>query len=184
MIKRIFNSSRGFTVLESMVAIMVISLAIAGVFSAVQQSLSQSIVSKDEVKAFYLAQEAIEIIRNKRDENQLYKISNPATSNTWLYGISEAGADPCYFGKVCEVDAVDMSLSYCGPSWNSCPVLRQNSTTFLYGYDGSWPASNFKREIQIESVNANEIAVTVRISWTKGILSKEFKAKTYLFKWI
>src|SRR3989344_541790 len=169
----------GFTILESIVAIFILSLSIAGAFTAVQQGLSQAIMAKDEVKAYYLAQEAIEIIRNKRDANQLAKI-NAGSSNTWLYGITQDLADPCYFGKVCRTDAVSQSFTYCGSTWGSCSVLNQNATTFLYAYTSGagWSASRFRREIQIESVSATEIAVTVRISWTKGLISKEFKAKT------
>lgn len=196
---------RGFTVLESIVAIFVLSLSISGAFTAIQQSLSQSIIAKDEVKAFYLAQEAIEIIRNKRDANQLIRI-NTGTGH-WLRGIAENGADPCYFNpspdfpKVCRVDAFDLSLNYCGSNaWGSCPLLNQdqdtnlsNPTAYLYGYQTgpTWKPTNFRREIQIERVqndasgNPIEIAVTVRISWTKGslLLPFVFEAKTHLFNW-
>ena len=39
-------------------------------------------------------------------------------------------------------------------------------------------------EVKIESINANEVAVTVRVSWTKGVVTREFKVKTLLFNWI
>ncbi len=174
-----FKNQKGFTVLESIIAILVLSLSVSGVFSAVQQSLSQAIIAKDEVKAFYLTQEAMEIIRNKRDANQLARINGGA--NSWLFGITDASN--CPFGKVCRTDAVSNSLVLCGDPWDSCPVLNQDPATFLYSY-GVYPATNFKREIQIESINANEIAITVRVSWTKGIVNREFKAKMYLFNWI
>jgi len=182
---QIRKNQRGFTILESVVAIFILSLSITGVFSAVQQSLSQAILAKDEVQAFYLAQEAVEIIRNKRDANQLNKIVN-SSSNSWLYGITENVADPCYFGKVCRVDANNQAFTYCGSTWNSCPILNQNTNTYLYSYTSgaNWVAAKFKREIQIESINVNEIAVTVRISWSKGIINREFKAKTHLLNWI
>lgn len=177
-----YKKQAGFTVLESMVAILILSLSIAGVFSAVQQGLSQSIIAKDEIKAYYLAQEAIEIIRNKRDINQLAKINSG--SGNWLTGISADASDPCWFGKICRADVVTNAFSYCGASWDSCPVLNQDATTFVYNYDGSDPSTNLKREIQIESVAANEVAVTVRVSWTKGFVTYEFKVKEHLFNWI
>ena len=175
--------NRGFTILETIIAVLVLSLAISGVFSAVQQGLSQAIIAKDEVRAFYLAQEAIEIIRNKRDVNQL-NITINGSPNSWLFGIAQEATDNCYFGKICRADVSNMSLAYCGNAWGSCENLRQHPTEFRYGYDSGWPVTNFKREIQIESVNANEITVTVRVSWTKGLISQEFKAKTHLFNWI
>ncbi len=183
----------GFTILESIVAIAVLSLSISGVFSSVQQSLSQSIIAKDEVKAFYLAQEAVEIIRHNRDSNQLTKIITG--SGTWLAGIAQNSGDPCWFGNTCRVDVASPNLAVqCGNStnysWDACPLLNQDQTTFLYGYDGSDPATNFTREIQLERIrddiygNPVEIAVIVRVKWTKGLLiTREFKAKTYLLNW-
>jgi type II secretory pathway pseudopilin PulG len=201
MIKKIFNlnlkkaypaklqRSGGFTVLESIVAIMVLSLSISGVFSAVQTGLSQASIAKDEVKAFYLAQEAVEIIRNKRDTNQLARI-NVGTGN-WLAGIAQNNTDPCWFGKTCRVDAKSFNLVDCSTDPGGvCPVLKQNSSTFLYNYDlvnpATNPATNFKREIQIEQVigNSDEIAVTVRISWTTKGFVKSFMVKTHLLNWI
>jgi len=183
-IKKIKNQ-KGFTVLESIVAIMILSLAISGVFAAVQRGLSQSIIAKDEVKAFYLAQEAVEIIRNKRDNNQLSKI-NLGTGH-WLAGISENSGDACYFGKICRADIYDFSLTRCSEvnnDWDSCPNLEQSSDSYVFSYGRNWPETNFKREIQLESISANEIAVIVRISWKKGLVTKEFKVKTILFDWI
>jgi len=185
MINKVFKSSKGFTVLETIVAISILSLSISGAFSAVQQSLSQATIAKDEVKAFYLAQEAVEIIRNQRDNNQLIRI-NIGTGD-WLADIARVSTDPCYPGKTCRADATGpggVFLTSCSGGWGSCPNLNQNATTFLYGYDGSWPVTNFKREIQIESINSNEVSVTVRITWTKGLITREFKVKEHLFNWI
>ncbi len=179
---KILAKQAGFTVLESIVAIAVLSLAISGAFSAVQQSLSQAIIAKDEVKAFYLAQEAFEMIRNKRDSNLVANINNGPVD--WLDGITDA--DKCPFNNTCRVNA-DSSFEICGAAWDSCPVLKQDTggsnPTYLYGYT-SGIDTNFKREIQIESINADEISVTVQISWTKGILPFTFKVKTLLLNWI
>ena len=178
MIPKLKNQ-KGFTVLESIVAILILSLSISGVFSAVQQSLSQSIIAKDEVKAFYLAQEAIEIIRNKRDSNQLAKLDNPSVS--WLDGITSV----CPIGNTCTVDARNFQIFNCGTGgWGSCTqYLKQDPNTFLYSYISGNP-TNFKREIQIESINTDEMTVTVRIYWKKGLIPLEFKVKTHLFSWI
>jgi prepilin-type N-terminal cleavage/methylation domain-containing protein len=179
MIKK-FKNQKGFTILESIVAILILSLSIAGVFSAVQQSLLQASTSKNEIKAFYLAQEAVEIIRNIRDNNQLTKLKN-GLANNWLDGIT----DPlnCPFGKVCRADITSNSLVLCGDAWDTtCPVLKQDPNTFLYNYNTGNDTS-FKREIQLESINTNEISVVVKISWTEGSTQVSFKVKTLLFNW-
>ena len=185
------NRQSGFTVLESIVAIFVLSLSISGVFSAIQRSLSQSIISRDEVRAFYLAQEAVELVRNKRDINYLTRIVN-GSSVSWLDGIT-TGAGSCPVGNVCRIDAnvaLANSIVNCGSVWDSCPEnLRQDSSgaspTYKYGHNAGWNVTNFKREIKFEAINADEIAMIVQITWTKGaIITKQFKIRTHLLNWL
>jgi len=179
---QITNLRRGFTVLETIIAITVISLAIAGATSAVTTGLIGASIAKDQVQAFYLAQEAVEILRNKRDTNILTNFNGTATN--WLAGIAELATDPCAPGNTCTVDAFAYSLSNSGcTGWNSCPYLRQDSLNYLYGYDGSWVETPFRREVQIEIISATEIAVTVQVSWTHGLSSRSFKTKTILMSW-
>jgi len=178
-----FKLKRGFTVLESLFAISVVSLAIAGATLAVRGGLYSSSLSKEQVKAFYMAQEAIEIIRNKRDSNVL-------ANTNWLTGIANSG-DPCATGRICYVDGYNNQLRWdngCTGTWGSCPVLRQKTTSgvdqYIYGYDSSWSPTNFKREVMIEPMNSNnEVMVTVSVSWNHGILPREFKTKTTLTNW-
>jgi type II secretory pathway pseudopilin PulG len=183
MIKRRSNFKSGFTVLESIVAIFILSLSVSGVFSAIQQSLSQNTLAKDEIKAFYLAQEAVEVLRNKRDSNQISIIDTNV--GHWLAGIAENLSDPCYFDKVCRADARDLSLVSCGTksSGATCPNLKQDSSTFLYGYS-SGSDTVFRREMTLDQINQNEIAITVNVYWTKGIFQKSFSAKTHLLNWV
>lgn len=183
--RKFFKSQKGFTVLESIVAILILSISISGVFAAVQQGLSQNTMAKDQIKAFYLAQEAVEILRNRRDNNQLYIIDSFDVDEHWLSGIAENSGDPCYFDKVCRADATNMSLASCGTktSGATCPNLKQDSTSLLYGYS-SGSNTNFRREIELEQINANEVEVTVTVTWTKGIFQREFSSKTHLFNWV
>lgn len=177
---------KGFTVLETIIAIAVVSLAIAGATSAVRTGLVGTSIAKEQVKAFYLAQEAIEILRNKRDGNILSNLYGTPTSS-WLQGIAGDG-DPCGQQRVCTVDATTLGLSNAGcTGWDSCPYLTQNSTTFLYGYDPSWITTPYRREVQIECAGpcdaATEVAVSVQVSWSHGTTQRSFKTKTILANW-
>lgn len=198
MIKQIFNSKGGFTVLESIVAIAVLGLSISGAFAAITQSLSQSTIAKQEVQAFYLAQEAIDAIRNKRDANQVEYIKMGGTVD-WLDGITQddgSGHGFCPFSDgttkhTCSIDASEINsginIVECGTdsNWGICPKLRQDTaSSYRYGYNAGWTETNFTREIQIESVDAKEIIITVRVHWNKGTYERDFKIKTHLFNWI
>jgi prepilin-type N-terminal cleavage/methylation domain-containing protein len=187
MIKKLFHSQKGFTILESIVAIFILSMSISGVFAAISQSLRQTTIAKDEIRAFYLAQEAVDAVRNRRDINQLTRVKTG--TGDWLDGITQ-GVDSCPFSTAaiknsCTIDGTNLQIFNCGPSdWDVCPVLNQDPVNFLYGYNSSWVPTGFRREIQFEYINENEIAITVRIAWNAGIISREFEVKTTLFNWL
>lgn len=166
--------NKGFTIIETLVAIAVLVTAITGAMSAVQTGISSYTFSKDQITAFYLAQEAVEQIRNMRDENRL-------NNRHWLSGISQNSSDPCYFGSACMVEPIVTSAATRCAS--TCPVLRQSPVSGLYGYNSSWTATKFQRQIVLTSVGNDEIAVTVTVDWSKGGSTRQFKARENLFNW-
>lgn len=170
------KKNKGFTIIESLVAITILILAITGALSAMQIGISSYIFSKNEISAFYLAQEGFEQIRNLRDENSL-------KGQSWLTAISASVGDPCYFGNVCIVDTVANTLTRCSGGAGSCPVLRQNASTGFFGYDASWPTTVFRREIVLTSINANEVSILVTVDWSKGVVNRQFRARENIFNW-
>lgn len=182
----ISKNKKGFTILEAIVAIAILSLAISGSFSAIRSGLFASSNAKEEIQAFYLVQEVVEIVRNRRDANRLDTLYGGVSN--WLTGITLDSPIPargqCHVGETCTFDSFNNNISACSGSWGSCPVLRQDPNTFIYGYNGAWPATKFRREMQIESISATEVSLTVRISWTHGALNREFKTKTILTDWL
>ncbi len=163
--------------MESLVAISVLVLVIIGTASVIQTSISSYIYSKDQVVAFYLAQEGFEQIRNIRDENGL-------KNQHWLAGLSANSSDPCYFGKACTVDPVASPVPiWCSSGPGNCPFLRQDASAGFFGYNSSWPVTVFKREIMLTQINANEVSVLVTINWSKGLVNRQFKAKENILNW-
>ncbi len=165
---------KGFTIIETLVAIAILVSAVTGTMTAVQSGLSSYIFSKDQIVAFYLAQEGFEQVRNIRDENRL-------NGEDWLQGIAASAGDPCYFGKHCQVSPAESSaLTTCS---GSCPKLRQSGSTGFYGYNSSWSETIYQRDISLTQVGADEVAVTVTMTWSKGIVTREFRARENLFNW-
>ena len=64
-------NNKGFTLIETFVAVTVLTIAMMGPFTLVMKSLAISKATKGQITAMYLAQEAIEFVRNIRDENIL-----------------------------------------------------------------------------------------------------------------
>lgn len=168
--------NKGFTIVESLVAITILVLAVTGTASAIQTGISSYIFSKDQIISFYLAQEGFEQVRNIRDENSL-------KNQNWLTGISLNSSDPCYFGNACIVDPVNSNIPTRCSAPGNCPVLRQSATTGFFGYDPTWPATIFRREIVLTQINANDISILVTVDWSKGIVNRQFRAKENLLNW-
>ncbi len=169
--------SSGFTLIETLVAIVVLVTVVVGTMTAVQGGISSYIFSKNQIIAFYLAQEGFEQIRNIRDENRT-KDAN------WLSGIAAVSSDPCYFGKICNVDpAASPGNPYIVSCTDTCNNLRQDPVTGLYRYNSSWPETVFRRQITLTSINANEVSITVTVDWSKGVVTRQFKARENLFNW-
>jgi prepilin-type N-terminal cleavage/methylation domain-containing protein len=171
-----YRNNKGFTIIESLVAISILVMAVVGAMTSVQTGLSSYIFSKEQIIAFYLAQEGMEQIKNIRDENNL-------DGEHWLAGIAQVPTDPCFFGEACTVSPVEETTAIRCPSPGSCPAIRQDPDNGFYGYDVTWPETVFRREIQLESVNANEIAATVTIYWSKGIVNRQFRARENILNW-
>ncbi|TAL48938.1 type II secretion system protein [Patescibacteria group bacterium] len=171
------KSAGGFTILESLIAIVILILSVTAAFTAVQSALSNAIFSKQQVAAFFLAQETIEYLRNVRDTNII-------NGTNWLNGFAALSTDPCYFTKTCTVDTTLASPAAFTTCSGSCPNVTQDlSGTYLYGQNSLWAATPYRRTVSIQSISANEIALTVSVSWSKGPLSKTLTLRESIFNW-
>lgn len=159
---------------ESLVAIAVLVISILATYTASQAGISTTTYAKEQLVAFNLAQEAVEEIRNMSAENRLNDLP-------WLNGIAYSNSDPCYFGKTCKVDAIQDTMSPC--SQNACPFIREDSATGFYGYSTSWPLTVFQRSIQLTSINAHEVAITVVVTWSKGLATSSFTVRENITDW-
>ena len=176
---RMATNKKGFSLVETLVAVSILSLVIAGTLTAVQKGIQSSLYAKNQIFAFYLAQEGMEFIKNIRDENALHSISG--LSNTWLTGMAAVAGDPCYFGKTCTIDSNLKTLATCSGGFGTCPYLRQDSATGLLGYTAGWTLTDFKREIQFQQITADEVLIIIQMSWANGGTNRSFTATETLF---
>lgn len=143
----------GFTILETLVAISILILALTGPLTIVAQALRSSYYARDQVTAYYLAQEAVEFLRNKRDNAGL---NSSASADTWtdLFDaegsaiINTAGSSNLKAYLVRGVGGYYLKLCPGGV----CPEVSYDpgaSTGVLYGSDSAGSPSIFTREIVI-----------------------------------
>ncbi|KKP78449.1 MAG: hypothetical protein UR77_C0002G0001, partial [Candidatus Nomurabacteria bacterium GW2011_GWC2_35_35] len=72
MIKSLKQKNKGFTLVETLVAISIFSLSIIATMSVLGSGISDTGYAKKKMIAGYLAQEGIEYVRNMRDTSVLY----------------------------------------------------------------------------------------------------------------
>jgi len=73
----------GFTILEVIIAIFILSMVVFGSYVLAQQTMAAAALSRSRLVAYYLAQEKIEEIKNTRDNNWL-------NGNQWNAGILDS----------------------------------------------------------------------------------------------
>lgn len=150
---------KGFTIIETLVAISILLIAIAGPLTIAAKGLFSSYYSRDEVTAFYLAQEGIEYFRNLRDTNTL-------NGQPWDSNFVDSTGQPCSLDNPCRIDVTNGDLTngdLTNPVITSCQgdhhlpglicePLKLDSTgsnpTNLYQYNAG-NDTNFTREISV-----------------------------------
>ena len=165
------GTRRGFTLIETLVAISVFMLAIIGPLTIIRLALSTAAVSKDQVSAFYLAQDAIEYVVNLRN-------SNSKNGNPWLSGIDTDCID-----DECTIDTNEADPAVAIQSdVGDCDPLRYDPVSQRYGCDSSWEESPFTRTIRLEEVEPNtEMVLVVTIAWRSGSFDRTLVIPQSLF---
>ena len=85
--------SRGFTLVETLIAISIFSVSVVAMMSILGTGIYDTNYAKKKMAASYLAQEGIEYIRNVRDNDVLY---TSATGNNWSTFITFMSSSPSY----------------------------------------------------------------------------------------
>lgn len=167
-------TTRGFTLVESLVAITVLLAAVTGPLTIAAQGISLANFARQQITAIFLAQEAIEYIRSVRDGN----ILDPDSAG-WLDGLTA-----CIDIAPCMIDVTLPSVQAC--SGGTCPAMRFHEESGHYGYSGSsgWEDTPFTRSITITEIDEDtEVQVEVEVSWETGVLTKDFTLNENLLNW-
>ncbi|MDE1874962.1 MAG: type II secretion system protein [Patescibacteria group bacterium] len=172
---------RAFTLVETMVAISILSLAVTGPLIIAQKGIDSAIYAKDQITAEYLAQEAVEYIRNARDTNRIQ-------GNSWLSGLSSclvvSGSEQCTIDARYPDFTSGGAVTSC--PGGTCPAISFDSSSGLYGYaaGGTWSPTKFTRSVSIDNrASAKEAAISVTISWNTGLFLpiRTFTVREYIF---
>jgi len=187
MINPKIKNNKGFTLVETMFAVFILTSTIVGLMTVVSNSLFAARYARDEITVNYLLQEVIDYIRNDRDTTVFLK--NGGTWAIFQAKYSSAcsnEATGCYF-DVLTSSAVNPTVCasgcpyfYYDPSADTTPFYVTDNFTNM----GSKVKTNFRRKIVVKpNANIDEIDVTVTIDWLNGNLPMTRSLKTSFMKW-
>ena len=154
----------GFTIVETLVAIAILMIAIAGPLVVASKGLNSALASKDQMIASYLAQESMEVIKNMRDNNL-------KSGGGWLDNLNTS--------NVCNNTAVNGYLCDASAIANN-PIISQTDHKLYYnantGYShdsSAGSATIFSRYFYFQSVNSGEVVAHVYVDWNEGSVPYE-----------
>ncbi|MFZ1075493.1 MAG: prepilin-type N-terminal cleavage/methylation domain-containing protein [Minisyncoccia bacterium] len=185
---------KGFTLVETMVAVSIMAIAVAGPMYSADRAIVAAQNAANQLTALYLSQEGIEYVRAMRDSEYLhaYQVDSGApvsTADAWLYFLSSSKASPSYPGNIymctggaggagyaCSLDmsqpvgtgvsGSNYALAQCSSGLSSsCPVLYVNGSG-IYNVKSSGTATPFTRSVQATPVSGAEELITATTTWS------------------
>ena len=159
---------KGFTLIEVLVAIFIITVGAGGTIALIQKTLSFTSNAALQLEASYLAQEGMEIVRNIRDTN-LIQIYKGVEGSSWTDGLVG-----CETG--CQADYTYSSLI----AYEDTLLQFSNG---IYSYTVS-KGLLFKRRITSIMQGVNRMDVAIEVLWEERGRSHSVKAATKLYNWL
>ncbi len=184
--------SRGFTLIETLVATAILVTALIGPFVAIQSSIQASYAARDQLVATMLAQEAIEYVRSTRDGNYMQLIQSPGSGRSWLQGLDGTNSSTnCVDSDIetgsnvrCMVDPFGTpTVSLCGAGGGGACTPLNFSTNGIYTQEAG-TATRFTRYLTMESVSATQMRVQVTVTFVTGHKQYTSRIEEYLFNWL
>lgn len=156
--------SRGFTLVETIIAMAVIITGFLGVLALFSNIMSSFSMIRDGLVASSLAQEGIELARNARDNNWLSKPRRP-----WTEGVLNSGS--C-------VDIDHATLFSCLSS-----ELYFDDARGVFTHTVTASPTVFSRSVAATAVSTDELRVVATLSWSRRGIPFSFAVEEHLFNW-
>ena len=195
------NLVSGFTIVEAIVAVFILSISISAMLGLTVSSYSSAKYANNELTANYLLQEAVDAIRNSRDTMVFQKSGVNATNwSAFLTAYGKDTSSSCFSNNGCGVSVnsyftpgtPSTFVSACtadtqglGGSTIPCSALQYDDSAQGGSYysSTSGSASRFKRQVKMVSTDANKVEVTVTVEYPNGTTFKIRTLKMNLLNW-
>lgn len=187
------QKNKGFTIIETLVAIAIMMIAIVGPLTIADKALTSAIYAHDQVTGSYLAMDAMEYLKNARDD---YLMTNNVTpgSSAWLSSMGYSN-NSCTVTYPCTVDTLrgdptgengsSNEIWACNPG-SADPaiacVLYLSAAGYGLQFTSGGAVTKFARWFYITpNSNPDEAKVTVIVSWMTGTVPNQVILENEMF---
>jgi len=152
---------RGFSLVETLVAVSILLIAVLAPMRIVAQSIKASVTSREQLIAVFLAQEGIEAMTRLRDND--YLDGGPTWS--WYSGLPGA----CTNGTGCDYDVDSDSFTPCSGSNCLMYIDENGGGNVFYSHDSGDTPTQFTRKIFVSEPTSGEAEITSTVSWYSDV---------------
>jgi len=170
---KFYKKLSGFSVLEVVIAILIIAMGMVGVLSLIIQNVRVQYINRHALVASQLAQEGLGLARNVRDKNWLvagndWKTGTTTDANTDIVQDGDYAID--YEGDIIDLDDIND------------PGANLKISAGGYYWHGVGDNSNYNRLIEVVDQGDN-INVKCTVQWQEKNNKYDYVAETELYNW-
>jgi hypothetical protein len=175
-----------------LVAVSVLLIVIVGPMTVTSRTAKSSAFASEQVQAFFLAQEGLELAQKLRDDLLLQNFASPMTPGPWTQFRDTTGAyRHCFTSSGCGLywsDATTVAAPVNCVTVANCRLNYNASATrskYTYSTSGTYETTPFTRVItfHLDPASPYYVGVLSTVTWRTGSLvaSQSVSAGTYLF---
>ena len=178
----------GFTIMEMVVVVFIISIGLIGVLSLVVQNVQVEYVNKNMIIASQLAQEGLELVRNVRDNNWV-------DSSDWVGGGAGTNIDIVQDNNYAiSMDTNSGGIEIFDVSGTDSTGIDDNQAKLYldgggfykhYSLPGTASSTIFSRIVTVDEIAGDNSYITLSciVQWRIKTNTHQYVAQTRLYDW-
>lgn len=172
-------TSHGFTLIETMIAVTILSLSVAGPLYTASRAIVAAEISRDKLTASYLAQEAIEYVRALRDNEYLAQYPTGTSEQAWNAFKASSVITSCLAPYICTLGLPLGSQPSVLPL-GACPAGDCPTDAW---FTLRTPGTSFLRTFQATEVGTNDEKIVSTVSWSFHNVTYSVSISDHLTPW-
>ena len=179
MNKTLFSQS-GFTLVEVLVSITLLLMVIVGPLQIISHTNNSTAFATEQMTAWFLAQEGLELAQQARDGYLLEYFANPSVAQPWARFVDPSGTyGSCFAVAGCNITLNPSGVASVKPCGGTACDLKLNASQRMRYNDskGIPTAPTFTRVVTMKvtgvdqgSGRGREVSATSTVTWRTGSL--------------